>query len=200
MTFLVIHPSDPTTTFLTQIYAKIKEKTLYTANFDKAELIEQIELHDRIIMLGHGSPSGLFITGYGPNVGLTVIDESMVTALKRKKENIFIWCHADQFVKNSGLTGFCSGMFISEEGEARCYGFRGPVIKRINFSNIRFASIISDNIHEPIDILYQNLILEYESLACKNPIARFNIDRLRIQYIDYSHSNETEVQYDHSET
>ena len=57
---LIIHPQDPSTSFLKPIYTRIKNKTIITGGINKEELKKQIELHDRVIMLGHGSPMGLF--------------------------------------------------------------------------------------------------------------------------------------------
>ncbi len=63
--------------------------------------------------MGHGSPKGLFGINFNRSY---VIDEDTVDSLQYKK-CIFIWCHADQFVKEHNLKGFHSGMFISEVGE-----------------------------------------------------------------------------------
>ena len=47
----------------------------------------------------------------------------MVESISKKTDNVFIWCFADQFVKNNGMDGFCTGMFISEMEEAWYYDF-----------------------------------------------------------------------------
>jgi hypothetical protein len=48
----------------------------------------------------------------------------------------------------------------------------------IHQSNERFSWIISKYFNEPIEILHQKLLYEYELLARTNPIARFNLERL----------------------
>lgn len=111
---LIIHPEDPTTTFLSPIYSKLKNKTVVGGSIDKSDLLELIESNDRIMMLGHGSPYGLLNTGLISDTGLYIIDESMVLPLSRKSNSIFIWCYADKFVQKYGLSGLCTGMFISE--------------------------------------------------------------------------------------
>ena len=63
MKTLIIHPKDSTTTFLKHIYAPILDKTIVTVGIDKSELRELIYNHDRVIMLGHGSPWGLMSVG-----------------------------------------------------------------------------------------------------------------------------------------
>jgi len=73
-----------------------------------------IESHDRVLMLGHGSPLGLMNAGQFPDAGSYIIDDSMVLPLKNKTNSLFIWCHAAQFVHRHGLLGICSAMFVSE--------------------------------------------------------------------------------------
>lgn len=181
MKTLIIHPEDPTTTFLSPIYANLEDKTVITGRITKPELQELIESNDRVLMLGHGSPYGLLSRGQFPGTGLHIIDESMVITLKTKSNCIFIWCFADQFLKRYGLTGLCSGMFISEMGEAGYYGF-DPIDQRlIDQSNESFSFILSKHINEPMDALYQLLLSEYEVAAKTNPIARFNLERLYIR-------------------
>ncbi|MBN2827734.1 MAG: hypothetical protein JXQ26_07075 [Tissierellales bacterium] len=104
----------------------------------------------------------------------------MVNSLKNKPNSIYIWCHADQFVKRYGLSGLCSGMFISEMGEAEMYGFNNIDQGLIDKSNDMFSSILSKYIDEPMDALYQSLLKEYEVVAKANPIAKFNLERLYI--------------------
>ena len=66
MKTLVIHPKDPTTEFLTPIYANLNDKTVVTDGITKSELRVLIEIHDRIIMLGHGFQYGLINPGQFP--------------------------------------------------------------------------------------------------------------------------------------
>ena len=56
MKSLIIHPEDPTTDFLIPIYERLKNKTIIKGGVSKSELQELIESHDRVLMLGHGSP------------------------------------------------------------------------------------------------------------------------------------------------
>ncbi len=58
MKTLVIHPKDSTTDFLSEIYSD-KNWTVVNTNVSKKFLKEQIKSHDRIVMLGHGTESGL---------------------------------------------------------------------------------------------------------------------------------------------
>ena len=115
MKTLVIHPKDPTTDFLKPIYQALPDTTVVEGGVFKDEIIDLILQHDRVIMLGHGTPSGLLAVGRFPGdpPPWNIIDHTMVPYL-RQTENIFIWCNADQFVKHHKLNGLYSGMFISE--------------------------------------------------------------------------------------
>jgi hypothetical protein len=131
MKTLVVHPADPSTEFLKEIY----EGKDWTVNNDfnglRKKLIEQIESHDRIIMMGHGSPGGLFYTPI----------RSDLVYLLREKECVCIWCNADQFVLRYGLKGFYTGMFISEVGEANYFKIE-TTQEKIDYSNDLFTKAV----------------------------------------------------------
>jgi hypothetical protein len=66
-------------------------------------------------MLGHGLPGGL-LEGFKQ-----VIDDSYAEILKTKF-CIGIWCYACEFFEKHQLTGYYSGMMISEVAEAQLFG------------------------------------------------------------------------------
>lgn len=177
MKTLVIHPKDPSTDFLKPIYAPIKDKTVVTGGVSKSKLRELIKSHHRVIMLGHGTPFGLLSVGQFDDCSY-VIDESLIQLLSEKMDNIYIWCHASDFMMNNRLCGFGSGMFISEVEEAFCYDFGYATQNLIDESNNCFSSILSRYINHPINVLYENVIHEYGKLVETNPIAQFNLERL----------------------
>jgi len=178
MSTLIIHPEDSTTTFLTPIYSGIKEKTVITGGVTKKELIREIEAHDRIMMMGHGSPSGLISVGkFKCQHDLYIIDEDTVPYLSTKTDSVFIWCYADRFVNRHRLNGFFSGMFISEVGEAQYLNIPADE-KMIVESNNKFSSIVSENIHEKSDVLLEKVKTEYGKIIHYNPIANYNYLRL----------------------
>lgn len=180
MKTLVIHPEDNSTEFLTEIYFNLQDKTVIQGGRSKSEVHGLIESHERIIMLGHGAPFGLMNPRRFPGTGFFIIDDLTVSSLKNKSSCIYIWCHADQFVTRNGLFGLCSGMFISEMGEAELYGFHDIEQKMIDQSNKEFSSILSRHISEPLNVLYKSLMIEYEAVARVNPMARFNFQRLQL--------------------
>jgi len=172
---LVIHPHDQSTHFLKPIYENIPNKTIITGGLFIDEVNKLIYNHDQIIMLGHGSPKGLFGVNFKRSY---VIDEDQVDLLQ-DKECIFIWCHADQFVKQHGLKGFHSGMFVSEVEEALIYKLKGDK-KLISESNNAFAFMLGSVINRPLPEVYEQIKKEYGWLAERNEIAKYNHERLAL--------------------
>jgi hypothetical protein len=175
MRTLVIHPHDKSTHFLKPIYEKIPHKTVITGGLPIVEVENLISMHDRIIMLGHGSPYGLFGVNFNCSY---VIDEDQVELLQGK-ECIFIWCHADQFVKKHNLKGFHSGMFVSEVGEALMYNLKGDK-QLVNESNNAFAEILGEAADKPLNELYEYVKAEYSWHTETNEIAKYNYERLAL--------------------
>lgn len=178
MKTLIVHPEDSSTTFLEVVYAPIKDKTLITGGITKPELIKLIEEHDRIMMMGHGSPGGLFNIGRFQGAGAYIIDHTIVPYLRGKSDNVFIWCNADRFVEHFDLKGFYSGMFISETGEAAYCGLPGTSQEVVDESNFGFCEIISKHINQNTNLIYENVKKEYGLIAENNPVAFYNHNRL----------------------
>ena len=174
---LVIHPTDASTDFLKPIYANITDATIMNGGVSKDQVAKAINEHDRIIMLGHGSPYGLFSIGQFHGNNGYVIDESMVPLLL-DKECISIWCNADQFMNKHQLYGFYSGMFISEVGEAMYCGLPGTEQETVTASNNYFAELLGEVINEPLSVIYEHVKENYGLLLGYNPVASYNYDRL----------------------
>ena len=177
MTNLVIHPTDASTDFLSPIYANITDATIMNGGVSKDQVAKAINEHDRIIMLGHGSPYGLFSIGQFHGNNGYVIDESMVPLLYNK-ECISIWCNADQFMNRHQLYGFYSGMFISEVGEAMYCGLPGMEQETVTASNDYFAELLGEVINEPLSVIHEHVIDNYGLLTEDNPVALYNHNRL----------------------
>lgn len=118
--------------------------------------------------------------GQFPYTNGYIIDDSMAVELKDKTLNLYIWCHADQYVRRHRLSGLNCGMFISEVMEAFIYGFEDVDLATIDRSNEIFVHIVAKYINEPMGILYEKLIDEYGLVARYNPVAKFNLERLHL--------------------
>lgn len=167
MNTLVIHIDDFTTDFLCEIYEGKGWDVLNHELDSKEEMRLLVDSYDRIVMLGHGSPSGLFgHLGY-------IIDGSFADIL-RTKECICIWCNADKFVEKHKLTGFYTGMFISEIQEAEAMGIFNSSEKEIEESNYMFAWLMNDY------IFHENMMQEmkYHYQLDNDPIYAYNNERL----------------------
>ncbi len=142
MKTLVIHPIDPTTDFLTGMYVNQADFTIEREPLKHPNLKQLILEHDRIMMLGHGLPGGL-LEGFKQ-----VIDDTYAEILKTKF-CIGIWCYACEFFERHRLTGFYSGMMISEVAEAQLFGIPANW-DEISASNAKYVTafsnaLISDN-------------------------------------------------------
>jgi hypothetical protein len=177
---LVVWPFDISTTFLGKIIEIIPNKTVIRGNVSKNELRSMISTFHTIILMGHGSPNGLFSVGqFGSNTNGYIIDESMVEPLRNKKL-ITIWCHANQFVERFKLKGFSSSMFCSEYSECSYVGVKGVKKGMVEESNDAFASIMSKYINKSLNAIHKNVTQEYGMLGEINPVASYNNERLLI--------------------
>lgn len=113
---LVIHPKDETTDCLAVIYKDRGWDVINDPSTPKKDVIEAIESHDRIIMLGHGTPHGLLAAGKRGRFDHYIIDDSMVELLATK-DTFSIWCNSDQYFKLMNIPGLHTGMIISETVE-----------------------------------------------------------------------------------
>ena len=178
MKTLIIHPEDRSTTFLDIVYKPVENKTIITGGISKSELNKLIEEQDRVMMMGHGCPTGLFSVGRFSGANGLIIDNTTVPLLNEKENNVFIWCNADRFVEYHGLKGFYSGMFISEVGEAVYCGLPGTKQDEVDESNFGFCNIIAKYINEDKNIIHENVKKEYGVIADDNPVAYYNNLRL----------------------
>jgi hypothetical protein len=182
MKTLVIHPQDSSTDFLTPIYMNLKsfpdfdDVTIVRGGMSKSEVDKLITEHDRIMMMGHGSPGGLFSVGQFESQGF-IINHTTVPLLENK-ECIFIWCNADRFVEANNLKGLYSGMFISETSEAAYCGLPGTPQDEVTESNDYFAKELGSVSEKSLDEMYQHIKYTYGMLAEGNAVAEYNHNRL----------------------
>jgi hypothetical protein len=178
---LAIHPYDPSTDFLKVLYEQTPGCTVISSATTETEIRRLIGTHDRIFLLGHGCEAGLIdSTGAFGGCPKMLIGASYASLLAEKKNDVvFIWCMADTFVKTHRLSGFCTGMFVSEVEEATSCGFVATQ-DQIDASNVLFVTCMTKCINEDDVQLMHKIIKEgpYGDLAKINPVAAYNHARL----------------------
>jgi hypothetical protein len=180
MKTLVIHPRDDSTTFLDKVYQDLDGVTLVQGGVKKAHIIDMIDSHDRVMMMGHGTPDGLWSVGQFPDAPGYVIDASLAPALAKKSNSVFIWCNADRYVTANGLKGFYTGMFISEVLEAELMGLLDTTQMQVDESNDRFVETVGKAAHRGPNRMHAAAKHGYGKLARCNPVAKYNHERLYI--------------------
>jgi len=154
-TNLVIHPDDRTTDFLDPSYADLSA-TVVTNSKEMFNLRENMRQHDRIIMMGHGSPAGLMMPSITLN-GVDLVDDelkkyslhslgSTFVDILKTKPIVAVWCNADKFVVPHDLHGFYTGMVISELCEANYCQVNGCDPKQVEESNTLFTKALTEAI------------------------------------------------------
>lgn len=154
MKTLVIHPDgDITTDVLCQIYTG-KGYDIFRGQRLTSDILAKIPEYSRIIMLGHGSPFGLF------NAEFDYIINGFHANLLKDKICVAIWCHAAEFAQKYKLKGFFSGMFISEVYEGLHYQIY-EIQEEITRSNELFASNMRKLIDLPTNEIYSGILETY---------------------------------------
>jgi hypothetical protein len=105
-----------------------------------------------------------------------IIDDETVDRIQHKKLTM-IWCNADQYMEWNDLEGFYTGMFISEEGEARMIGTADVDKWQVEESNYAFVSIVRRFLDHSAEKLRDALMLEYGEMAERNAVAKYNLKR-----------------------
>jgi|LakMenE18May11ns_1017448.scaffolds.fasta_scaffold9774702_2 hypothetical protein len=176
---LTIHPNDRSTDFLRPIYAELADNKLITSNKTNSEIEMEIKSAHRVILLGHGMPTGLLSVGQFPtNLGL-VISSKHANLLRGKSNNVYIWCHANYYVEKHELEGFYTGMFISEIPEAVYCGLPNATEEMIEESNSLFSEIVGKNLNLSAKDLLSEVMRDYGGAQKDNPIIEYNSKRLR---------------------
>jgi hypothetical protein len=182
LTTLVIHPRDPSTDFLKILYARMPRCTVVSADTSEREIRRLVAVYDRILLLGHGCPAGLVDrTGAFGDTPKVLIGDSYADLLGAKKDAVvFVWCRADEYVRKHRLSGFCTGMFVSETAEAVTCGFAATQ-SEVDASNALFVECLAKCIADTtlLERVHKTLCEgAYGALAETNPVAAYNHARL----------------------
>lgn len=116
-------------------------------------------------------------TSYGSLASGYVIDEENADQLRNKKLTT-IWCNADQYMEWNELEGFYTGMFISDEGEAKMIGTADTDKWQVEESNYAFVSVVRRFLDHSPEKMRDALMLEYGDMAERNAVAKYNLHRL----------------------
>ena len=180
---LVIHPRDESTEMLRYVYEGRCFDVCDDPNIDKETLRKLIELHDTIILLGHGTGAGLAypsaIHGLkpGPDGSLFMIDDSFAPLLRSKK-TISMWCFSDLYFQRNRIKGFHTGMIISEKAEALYMLRHCPLSDEELYDNM---VLLSKSLGECIDkepLEMQSYILEH--YVGDDAITEFNRSNIKV--------------------
>ena len=171
MKTLVIHPDDRTTDFLKPIYEGLPDIRVISEHgtITHRGMTDLIRDHDRVFILGHGCPNGLFFDG----ANFAMLNDGFGPLLAEKQAGLYIWCNADHYVNRHQLLGFYTGMFISEVAEAHYCGV-ATTQSLVNTSNWAFSAIVRRHLDNDWGMIKQ----EYANSSCN--VTRFNRERLYI--------------------
>lgn len=125
-------------------------------------------------MMGHGTDEGLLRTPI-THQWSNLINSKHVQLLREKEWNVFIWCHANEFVEKHKLKGFATGMIISEIDEAVfCSVITNGQL--INEANKRFSDALQDNIFSEPAQLFENFLKQFD--VKNNNVCQFNRENI----------------------
>ena len=174
---IVIHiDTQQDTSFLKKTYEGIDNlNLLYNPTKEQVNKTLEENPNEDVMMLGHGSPSGLFSHDWKG----FVIDYTNAHLLKGRN-CIGIWCWAKKFAKNYGLKGYFTSMFISNEGEARTFGYNATeeeVFEEVVFFAKSINTLIIDNVP------YEEWVGKLQAIAdMSKPFVKYNYDAM--EYFD----------------
>ena len=194
---LVIHCADNSTDMLSQIYEGKGWDVIRDGSIAESELHELLACHSRVVMLGHGTGSGLINVQHSKGSRWTVIDSRYVEDLKNKKLFV-IWCNADKFFtdNNIGQGQFITGNMPSEVWECSAAGC-GYITAQEMLDNITYWSKLCADVVErclngdvagSVKYIRENYIKAYGT----HPVTKYNCVRTKVQGTSYD-QNEKEV-------
>lgn len=152
-------------------YEGLDVTLLYNPTPQHVERELRVTSAETVMILGHGSPSGLFTYDWRGNS----VDTRHVKYLRNKK-CIGIWCYASEFAERYDLKGFFTSMFISNKWEASCHGFTAEN-EDIYEETRKFIRTVNQFVKDevPMNEWVEKLI---SSADMTKPYVRFNYEAL----------------------
>ena len=180
MKILVVHPYDESTNTLERVYSGKPVDVLHRRDLTRTEVEAAIEAgnYDRVVLMGHGTPEGLcnmYTKSYVFDHG------SYKNRVKpRRIEVIAIWCNANVFFLkyDNPKDVFFTGMFISEQKEARDYIAESVDDETIEKQFKLFSDVLREAIDLPIADIRKYINQHYMG---KDPVTKFNRECMFIE-------------------
>lgn len=167
MKYLVIHPKDKSTDFLKAIYAGLDDVTVLSENLSTEKVTEELlKDYDTVLILGHGWQGGLY-----DRIAKTTVVNGMHARLLENKNVIAVFCNASDYLKIFNIKGFATGMFISEDYEAKDCNLPCTV-EEIQASSEKFAIVMSSAVRKPLTEIPQYIRENY--IIENNPVVKLN--------------------------
>lgn len=152
-------------------YEGLDVTLLYNPTHQQVTRELRVTSADTVMILGHGSPGGLFTHDWRGNS----VDWHHVPYLRNKK-CIGIWCYASEFAEKFDLNGFFTSMFISNKWEASYHGFTAEN-EDIYEETRKFIKTVNQFVKDevPMNEWVEKLI---SSADMTKPYVRFNYEAL----------------------
>ncbi len=168
----MIHPADPTTQFLDEVYIGLDCEVVRSKQ-DYSWLKKKVDQYETVYLLGHGLPQGLF----GPDMKL-MVDDRLADSL-RNKQLVGVFCNADRYFHDHGLAGLYTGMIVSSSAEAYCFNLPAD-LAMVEASNRAFAKSLRGalDVHDPADAGPEAADRYRNSILVENPIIEFNFGNI----------------------
>ena len=155
---------------------------------------------DMLILCGHGTEQGLLHPGYKSSHNFEYLVHEDNVKLIRAKKVFGFFCFAADFAELYKLPGFFSGMFITNEREAKRYNIttkhsdNGDIDVDIHNYELYFINAIHWLLKNQVPLSNWLDYLNKDSINHTNVIGCFNFDKLRYyDSFDHDSFNEAEL-------
>lgn len=177
---LVLHPIDNTTAFLHRLYQSCSDVTVLT-QADSAEAVRKAVHHlpagERLMLLGHGSDSGLFSRSVeGGEFDRIIFGHKHAYYLRGRRNVVGVWCNANLFAQKENLHGLFTGMIVSELSEAQEYNI-ATTQEELDRENILFAERLAGLLEDGMEHWKVPDAMK-ELDTAQTPLTRFNYNNL----------------------
>jgi hypothetical protein len=179
MKILVIHPKDVTTDFLSASYEHLPDiRVVRDPAVSEDTVLDAIKEADVVVMMGHGLPYGLISSP--PKRPARLIIDGLHAKLLKGKQCVGVWCNADRFFRSHGLSGYSTGMVVSEDSEADMFVSHPWTSADVRQSNSDLSAALRramDTLSGGLSSAFKDAILD-GYVPGDNPVKQYNITNL----------------------